>query len=112
MAEHTPGPWIVYYEGDYPATTLVILGPDNQHIATLSKVSSFADARLIAQAPRLLAALRSAVKIAEEIRNEWDAAPYEMEAWNCLGALSGNLPGYHEDIDEIHDAITAAEGEE
>lgn len=59
----------------------------------------------------LLAALKSAVAIAEEARKEWDAAPSEMRAGKILIALGGGLRGYRSDIDAIHGAIAKAEAE-
>lgn len=61
----------------------------------------------------LAAALESAIRIADEARDEWDAAPSGMKAGKLLIALSGNLPGYRADIDAIHAALARAaiEGE-
>lgn len=53
-------------------------------------------------------ALQRAVMVAEEARQEWDAAPSGMRAGKLLIALSGELPGYRADIDEIHEALAAA----
>lgn len=53
-------------------------------------------------------ALERAVKIADEARQEWDAAPQGMRAGKIIIALSGHLPGYRIDIDEIHAALKAA----
>lgn len=58
----------------------------------------------------LLAALRAAVRIAEEARREWDAAPNGMRAGKLLIALGGGCKGYRADIDAIHAAIAKAEG--
>lgn len=51
------------------------------------------------------AALRSAIKIADEARDEWDKAPSGMRAGKIIIALSGRLPGYRADIDAIHAAL-------
>ena len=59
----------------------------------------------------LLAALKAAVKIADEARDEWDAAPSGMKPGKLLIALSGHLRGYRSDIDAIHNAIAKAEAE-
>jgi hypothetical protein len=53
----------------------------------------------------LRAALQWAIKIAEEARQEWDAAPSGMRAGKLLIALSGNLKGYRTDIDAIHETL-------
>lgn len=55
-----------------------------------------------------LEALHRAVKIAEEARQEWDAAPSGMRAGKILIALSGGCPGYRRDIDEIHEVLKFA----
>jgi hypothetical protein len=57
---------------------------------------------------RLLGALLIARSVAEEVRVEWDEAPAGMRAGKLLIALSGALPGYRADIDEIHAAISEA----
>jgi hypothetical protein len=60
----------------------------------------------------LLAALKAAVKIADEARDEWDKAPANMKAGKLLIALSGHLQGYRPDIDSIHAALRRAEGKD
>jgi len=67
-----------------------------------------ANLRLIVAAPELLAALQSAIKIVEEARREWDAAPNGMRAGKLLIALAGGCRGYRADIDAIHDVIDKA----
>jgi hypothetical protein len=62
--------------------------------------------------PDLLAALKSAISIAAEAREEWDKAPNEMRAGKLLIALSGHLSGYRPDIDAIHAAVMAADAPE
>lgn len=57
----------------------------------------------------LLTALKSAVRVADEARDEWDKAPSGMRAGKLLIALSGHLKGYRPDIDAIHEAIAKAE---
>lgn len=54
---------------------------------------------------QLHVALDTAIKVADEAREEWDKAPGGMKAGKLLIALSGNLPGYREDIDAIHNAL-------
>lgn len=53
----------------------------------------------------LTTTLAMAVKVADEARKEWDAAPEGMKAGKLLIALSGNLSGYRADIDSIHAAL-------
>jgi hypothetical protein len=57
----------------------------------------------------LQTALARAIEIADEAREEWDKAPSGMRAGKILIALSGNCPGYRRDIDEIHEALRAAQ---
>lgn len=54
-------------------------------------------------------ALQRAIMVADEARQEWDDAPSGMRAGKIIIALSGNLPGYRADIDEIHAALHAAQ---
>ncbi len=56
---------------------------------------------------RVKEALMAARSVAEEARVEWDEAPEGMKAGKLLIALSGALPGYRADIDEIHATIKA-----
>jgi hypothetical protein len=56
-------------------------------------------------------ALRTAIKIADEAREEWDKAPSNMKAGKLLIALSGHLPGYRPDIDSVHAALASAQQE-
>ena len=50
-------------------------------------------------------ALAAAIKVADEVRDEWDRAPSGIKAGKLLIALSGHLPGYRADIDAIHAAL-------
>lgn len=56
----------------------------------------------------LVIALQDLIQIADEARDEWDAAPSGMKAGKLLIALSGHLPGYRADIDAIHARLLAA----
>lgn len=57
---------------------------------------------LIEEVESLRKALTRAIKIADEVREEWDKAPSGMKAGKLLIALSGHLPNYRAEIDEIH----------
>lgn len=63
---------------------------------------------LLAHIEGLEAALRSAIEVADEARDEWDAAPSGTRAGKLLIALSGRLNGYRPDIDAIHAALGKA----
>jgi hypothetical protein len=68
--------------------------------------------RLAAVNADLLAALKAAISMADEVRDEWDKAPADMKAGKLLIALSGHLQGYRSDIDRIHAALRRAEGKD
>jgi len=67
----------------------------------------YADARLIAAAPDLLAALQSLMPIVEEIHAKWDEG---MRAGKLLIALMDPSLKYRDDITAIHAAIAKATG--
>jgi hypothetical protein len=49
-------------------------------------------------------ALETAVKVADEARDEWDAAPSGMRAGKLLIALSNRRMNYRHDITTMHAA--------
>lgn len=74
MSAHSPGPWRweAWDEGD------VLLDPDGDPVVTGEFTCSAANARLIAAAPELLAALTDAVDCAD------DGAGARRECWMAL----------------------------
>ncbi len=64
--------------------------------------------RLLVQRDELLAALKSAVKVAGDAATEWDNAPEGMRAGKIIIALAGELKGYRSDTDAIHRTIAEA----
>ena len=56
----------------------------------------------------VIEALDRAIKIADQAQREWDEAPNGMRAGKILLALAGHARGYRSDVDEIHDALSAA----
>lgn len=58
--------------------------------------------RLKARNRELLAALKTAIRVADEAHDEWDRAPSGMRAGKILLALAGHLPRYRKEIDQIH----------
>jgi hypothetical protein len=54
----------------------------------------------------LIEALKAAIRIADEARDEWDEAPSGIRAGKILIALSGGCPGYRADIDQIHEVLS------
>lgn len=55
-------------------------------------------------------ALKAAVRIANEAAEEWDKAPDGMRAGKILLALAGHRPGYRQDTDAVHAALSQQEG--
>lgn len=101
MTEHTPGPWKAAHLGD----SIAILGtraedpePDGRTVAEIfdTDTEATADARLIAAAPDLLAALEWIVEFASE-RPEWFNGPMPDSAENVW-------------LEDARDAIAKAEG--
>lgn len=101
---HTPGPWTRDAKG-------FVVGRDGIPLMSLERPADErnANALIIEGALDVLAALKSAVTIAEEAREAWDAAPNEVRAGKLLIALAGDCPGYRADIDAIHATIAKAE---
>lgn len=64
-AKHSPGPWTTYHEGRKGAGYWYVLRPfaDSEDICIEGKGTGEADARLIAAAPDLLAALEAVVAV-------------------------------------------------
>lgn len=60
----------------------------------------------------LVAALGTALRVAEEARKEWDAAPTGMKAGKLLIALSDPKLHYRADITEIHAVLTAVKAQQ
>ena len=64
MAEHTPGPWRVRYHKSVPDQVAAVMS-DHELICA---IYGEANARLIAAAPELLAALEQALAISQNLR--------------------------------------------
>jgi len=60
-------------------------------------------------AEQLAEALRSAIRVADEAREEWDKAPSGMKAGKLLIALSEPSLKYRADITAIHAALSSWE---
>lgn len=85
--QHTPGPWEV--DGQY------VHGPDGRRfLAVAGDGEGIANARLIAAAPDLLAALRKALEWVEHVQSvAWDSIPEGMRgdngaAWAIRSAIA------------------------
>lgn len=112
---HTPGPW----EADQTVADTWIIGPDQQvrtvrgtvarvqHASHMRlRAETVANARLIAAAPELLDALRSALPLAEKGYAWWQNR-YEA---NPSDEASGHLDGLLATIEAVRAAIAKAEG--
>jgi formate dehydrogenase assembly factor FdhD len=68
---HTPGPWYIGDRGESRANTRSVIGADGHKVCTVesypSATTGKADARLIAAAPELLAALRNAQEVIQQL---------------------------------------------
>lgn len=87
--EHAPGPWRVKQLGSYAQPGWVVLWPDKggTHMRRLDYQGNFTeqDARLIAAAPELLAALLAVVKVADRATAEFDQARVAIaKATECM----------------------------
>lgn len=105
---HTPGPWIASKvinsdRWSVDNRTGLIVADCGQDENEYSR----GNARLIAAAPDMLAALKSLAPIVEEIHGKWDEG---MRAGKLLIALMDPSLKYRPDVTAIHAAITKAEG--
>lgn len=75
-ATHTPGPWKLIWWGNerYPYPLSIDTADDACWIARNGTCSNPADARLIAAAPDLLAALKAVMAVADRKTDEFDRA--------------------------------------
>lgn len=81
--KHTPGPWVIgdgyiewYHNDDYSGAPDAIVGPNGECVVGSSEWTHLNphDARLIAAAPDLLAALKAVVAVADRDTEEFNAA--------------------------------------
>jgi hypothetical protein len=94
QASHTPGPWDD--ASKYPEIASVRIFAGSHYIATVgnsddSREQTEANARLIAAAPELYAALlraRDALKANEDITGTWDLYQRSPEMIAILGAIA------------------------
>lgn len=91
MTEHTPGPWTVAPQGDNNRQLPILA--QGQTIAAIRDQGSLADAKLIAAAPTMLAAL---VEVAEEFMS---ARTYEEGLTVYMDAST---------VEAVREAIEAA----
>jgi hypothetical protein len=101
--QHTPGPWTIQelehaYDGYENWNTYCIRSPQNVHIATVGNVDRFheqdheANARLLAAAPDLLAALQA------------------LKDWGCTHTSPRDPNSPHDLLIAAHEAIHKATG--
>lgn len=92
--EHTPGPWIEFRD----AESHDIIAPDGVHIARMEprngrepQKEQDADARLIAAAPELLAALAGMLEWARRVKGR-NPGPEIAEAQAAIAKAEGRNP--------------------
>lgn len=128
-AEATPGPWevgvepngtpgYIYCDNSLGSAVAIAYGralrwtvfPRSEEEANAAFIAAARRdvPRLVERVRELEAALRSAVKIADEAAIEWDNAPSGMRAGKILLALAGRVPGYRADTDAVHAALKSA----
>jgi hypothetical protein len=95
MSKHTPGPWEITGHGSRPTPcTWVSLGPeDDGNSLKVVGADQEANARLIADAPAMLDALRGLLEPAE---SRWRALPktsYEKKAIGAAQAILSRIDG-------------------
>jgi hypothetical protein len=87
--KHSPGPWVLTNAAPKASCRTIVLNPDDLNaIVRVYGRNRDADAHLVEQAPKLLAALKRMVAVgrpetAEQIAAETDAAALieKLEAW-------------------------------
>lgn len=122
MSEHTPTPWYVGAQNDKlyiitrpprPSRDDIVDIPDVKVIASMNYCKDGENAAVIVEAvnshaslkarnEELEAALRTAIRVAGEAREEWDKAPSTMRAGKLLIALSDRSLHYRKDITDMH----------
>ena len=71
---HTPGPWFVLIDDDGCPLEIVLAGDHDMRIAVPASDGPLANARLIAAAPELLAALREVIAVSDRKTEIYDRA--------------------------------------
>jgi hypothetical protein len=80
MSQHTPGPWIIEQRVNSMQTIIRYVGAnpaslDGRDIASVAEYPAQADARLIASAPELLAALTESLRWIAKVAADHDDDP-------------------------------------
>ena len=86
---HTPGPWKLEHDWREQPGAIIILSADNQIVADAwaPRIERVANARLIAAAPELLEALKSAVA-----RLDWHEGPDDNADLRAIIAKAEGRP--------------------
>lgn len=112
MSKHTPGPWNIYFNSqDNLIIRKMFSDKQESHVIAYCH-SGAANARLIAAAPELLAALEMSLKEMEKdwMRLDGEFGPYMQE----FGDIEGAIRKKHittKTIRIVRDVITKAKGE-
>jgi len=96
MTEHTPGPWTIVEYGDDEAPNLVIHKDSVTRVCFMATPGSHgdparieADARMIAAAPEMLAALKAAIALADKNMGNGGRTPECQAVYDqCVAAIT------------------------
>jgi hypothetical protein len=120
QSQHTDEPWTVapgVYDTNPETACEFPRGPEimsgGAHIASCNMYGEdYAEriCRAVNSHNELVEALQTAVRVAEEARKIWDAAPDGMKAGKLLIALSDPTLNYRADITKMHAALKKAAG--
>lgn len=102
-----PTPWRVEFH-ERANRARIMSGDDRQVMNGMNLLKAQIIVAAVNRDASQLAALQSAIAVADEARREWDAAPNGMRAGKILIALAGGCRGYRADIDKIHAAAGTA----
>lgn len=93
---HTPGPWVIRTLENFGFNVVHYVGGDKFDILRVAKTSEEANARLIAAAPELLAALQALFNSYKNLADSGDAGYWSIEdqpeGKQALAALAAAQP--------------------
>ena len=96
MTAHTPGPWAVDYDSEGPFVRMEALAGDDEFFCVYGSTNTdqqHADARLVAAAPDLLAAIDKALDAISAVVNSEDMGGDDWQRWS-----ENELPTIHDTL--------------